>query len=226
MAARHAPVVVELFTAQGCASCDKAADRFSKLADRDDVVALTWPVDYWDYLGWKDTFARPEFTDRQRAYEKRFDVRDVFTPQVVVDGAAQASGDDGPSVAEAIAKAKRTPLHSIDIGFGRGGRVAIGSAARLRAPADVWLVRYDPKPQKVDVKAGDNRGATVVDRNVVRQLVRLGPWNGRSEVLHAPPAEEPGLAELVLIQGARGGPVIAARRRPGDDQERASSASR
>src|SRR5208337_3152306 len=84
------PVVVELFTAQGCSSCGKADAYLAGLVGRKGVLVLTFGVDYWDYLGWKDTFAKPEFTDRQRAYAKRFDVAEVFTPQVVVDGRAQA----------------------------------------------------------------------------------------------------------------------------------------
>ena len=84
--AARAPVVVELYTAQGCASCGAADPVFDKLAERPDVIALDFAVDYWDYLGWKDTFAQPEFADRQRAYDKRLGPMDVYTPQVIVAG--------------------------------------------------------------------------------------------------------------------------------------------
>ena len=86
------PVVVELFTAQGCSSCGKANQLAAELSQRDDVLALTYSVDYWDYLGWKDTFAKPVFAERQRAYAKKFALRDVPTPQMVVGGRVQASG--------------------------------------------------------------------------------------------------------------------------------------
>jgi hypothetical protein len=83
--ARRSPVVVELFTAQGCVSCNKANEVMARLATRPEVITLTWPVDYWDYLGWKDTFAEPDFTDRQRTYEHPLGLHDVYTPQPATD---------------------------------------------------------------------------------------------------------------------------------------------
>jgi hypothetical protein len=210
--ARSHLVVVELFTAQGCVSCDKASAVIDDLTDRDGVVALTLPVDYWDYLGWPDTFAMARFTDRQKAYERHFGLQDVYTPQVVVDGAAQASGDDGPEVDSLVAKARRDRDHGPTILVRHGGaRVTVGAGRRPRGGAEVWLVRYDPRTHHVQVKAGDNRGATVVDRNVVRQMVRLGSWKGERAVYRLPPADQPGLASLVLVQGDHGGPILAAR---------------
>src|SRR5580698_1844509 len=104
-ASARAPVLVELFTSQGCASCGAADPLIGKLVDRPNVIALTWSVDYWDYLGWKDTFAKPEFTDRQRAYDKRFGLQDVYTPQVIVGGAAQTTGDNASDVEALVTKA-------------------------------------------------------------------------------------------------------------------------
>ena len=91
------PVVVELFTSQGCGACTRANALVADLAERPDVLALTFPVDYWDYLGWKDTFARPEFSARQRAYMKAAGQREVYTPQVVIDGAPQAPAAPAPA---------------------------------------------------------------------------------------------------------------------------------
>ncbi|HWA60741.1 MAG TPA: DUF1223 domain-containing protein, partial [Caulobacteraceae bacterium] len=136
------PVVVELFTAQGCATCGKANALVASLADRPGVVALTWSVDYWDYTGWKDTFAKPEFGDRQRAYERRFGLRDVYTPQVVVGGSAEGTGAKRATV-EALIQKWRRPLHPPTIRIARG-RVSVG-AARAPGSADVWLIRYDPR---------------------------------------------------------------------------------
>ena len=92
------PVVVELFTAQGCADCVQADATLADLADRKGVIALTWPVDYWDYEGWTDTFAEPAFTERQRAYAHRLKVREIYTPEMVVDGAREASALDRSAV--------------------------------------------------------------------------------------------------------------------------------
>jgi hypothetical protein len=178
------PVVVELYTAQGCASCDKSNAFAGSLADRPGVTALTFNVDYWDYLGWKDTFAQPEFADRQRAYDKRFGLHDVYTPQIVVEGQSQASGDKQGDVDELIRSARKARASGPQITPRADGTIAVSdnSGARRRHADDVWLVRYDPRVQTVVVKGGDNRGQTVTHRNVVRQLVRLGAWSGRRSV--------------------------------------------
>ncbi|MDB5482408.1 MAG: hypothetical protein JWO83_3461 [Caulobacteraceae bacterium] len=204
------PVVVELFTAQGCASCKQANRLIAQIAGRPGVIALTWSVDYWDYLGWKDTFAQPEFTARQRAYGRRLGPRDVYTPQVVVDGSAQVSGDDADGVEALIRKAEHSHLRQPKIRILSGRRVKVGPAETGKGTADVWLVRYDPHEQDVKVTAGDNRGAVVVHQNVVRQLVRLGTWTGRPKTYKAPDAEEKGLNTVVIVQGIRGGPVLGA----------------
>ena len=206
------PVVVELFTAQGCASCKPADALIDKLADRPGVIALTWSVDYWDYLGWKDTFAQPAFTARQQAFARRLGPRDVYTPQVIVNGAAQTSGGDGPAVEALIAAAEHPRRHPPALHIGPDGTVSIGRGDRSRPPADVWLVRYDPRKQTVEVKGGDNDGATVSLRNVVRQSVRLGGWSGRPTRYALPAASEPGLGVVVIVEAAHGGPVVAVTR--------------
>lgn len=204
----RAPVVVELFTAQGCSSCGQANAFVARLAERPDIIALTWSVDYWDYLGWKDTFAQPAFADRQAAYDKHFGLRDVYTPQVVIDGASQTSGDKTAAIEALIRQARRAPLKRLDIRMRQDGRVGVGSGARPRGGAEVWLIRFDPREQDVEVKAGDNRGAAIAHRDVVRQLARLGAWAGRPVNFKLPPASEDGLTTLVLVQGAHGGRVL------------------
>ena len=206
------PVVVELFTAQGCASCKPANALIDKLADRPGVIALAWSVDYWDYLGWKDTFAEPGFTARQQAFAKRLGPRDVYTPQVIVNGAAQVSGGDGPGVEALMARTERPLRHPPALRIGFDGRVSVASGEHRSAAADVWLVRYDPREHEVEVTAGDNEGATVVLRNVVRQTVRLGSWSGRSVTFRVPAAPEPNLGSVVLVEGAKGGPILAVTR--------------
>jgi hypothetical protein len=207
------PVVVELYTAQGCASCDKSNAFAATLADRAGVTALTFNVDYWDYLGWKDTFARPEFADRQRSYDKRFGLRDVYTPQFVIDGQTQASGDKQAEVDTLIHTARRSPLAGPQITPRADGTIAVAADRRPRHADDVWLVRYDPHLLTVAIKEGDNKGQAVALRNVVRQLVRLGQWNGRRSVYHLPPAPEEGLTTLILVQGQDGGRIVSAFKR-------------
>ena len=202
------PVVVELFTAQGCSSCGAANAFVDKLADRPGVIALTWSVDYWDYLGWKDSFAQPAFTDRQRAYDRRFGLNDVYTPQVIVDGQAQASGDKATAVESLIRQARRAPIDPPQMRLREDGRIGVGSARRPPGGAQVWLIRYDPREQDIEVKDGDNRGKTIPHRNVVRQVALLGPWKGRPVVFRPPAPSEEGLTTLVIVQGADGGRIF------------------
>lgn len=205
------PVLVELYTAQGCEGCPQADAALGELAKKKGVVALSFSVDVWDYTGWTDTFAQPEFTERQQAYVKRFKLRELYTPEVVVNGGAEASGLDKAAVADLIDKAASSTA-------GRAPIVSVShdddwaSVAAGRAPpqsADVWLVRYDPKPHEVKIKAGDNKGKTLVVTNAVRQLVRLGQWRGRAKRFDLPEATSEGLKSVVLVQAPKGGPVLA-----------------
>jgi len=205
-------VVVELFTSQGCGACTKANALIADLADRRDVLALTFPVDYWDYLGWKDTFAKPEFSARQRAYMKAAGQREVYTPQVVVDGAPQADRsavDKAPELIKAALKAA-APEPDMELS---PGQVAVGSGPAPKGGADVWLVRYEAQPQEAQVKDGENRGVTVVYRNVAVGLQRLGAWTGRPHVypladLRAGKGGELKLA--VLLQARATGKILGA----------------
>jgi hypothetical protein len=207
------PVVVELFTAQGCASCGKADAYEASLAADKDILPLTFAVDYWDYLGWKDTFAKPEFSDRQRAYDKRFGVAEVYTPQVVVDGRAQAPAVKTDDVDALVHSARHQLIDAPQMRW-RGGGVAVGGGRRPVGGAGVWLVRYDPRETNVVVKDGDNRGHTVAERNVVVQLTRLGAWRGRPMLLTLPPPPQDGLKIVVLVQGDNGGKILGVLTQP------------
>lgn len=202
------PVVLELYTAQGCASCGEANARVAKLADKPGVLALTFPVDYWDYLGWADTFARPEFTDRQKAYVAKLSLREPYTPQVVVDGAAQVAATKAARMDQLLAAADKARRKPPQIRFAGKGRVYVGSAAAPKGGGEVWLVRYDPREQDVAVKSGDNKGQTIVQKNVVRELDKLGAWKGAPKAFKLPPATEDGLRTVVLIQAGHGGRIV------------------
>lgn len=202
------PVLVEMFTAQGCSSCNDAGEHFNDLAKTPGVLALTFSVDYWNYLGWEDSFARPEFVERQRAYVRAFGLREVYTPQVVIGGRTQVSGIKTTKVDSLVAQAVKTSADPPDMLFMASGRVAVGSGRAPRGGAEVWLIRYDPRPQEVQVKRGDNRGETLVQRNVVRELVRLGVWKGRPTSYRVPAAKTDDLSSVVVVQVPRGGRVI------------------
>jgi hypothetical protein len=206
------PVVVELFTAQGCSDCPQANDLLVKLAEDPGVLALTFAVDYWDYLGWRDTFAKPEFATRQRAYQKAMKLRDVYTPQVIVGGSRQLAGVKPDEVEDTVKAQKAVRAWQPDIRRAGPGRVGVGSGKAPRGGATVWLVRYDGDLREVEVKKGDNKGQTIRHANVVRELVRLGDWRGRPRVFRLPAASAPGLKTVILLQGPRGGRILGAKR--------------
>jgi len=197
--------VVELFTSQGCSSCPPADDNVAALSTRPDVLALSFGVTYWDHLGWKDTFAQPAFTDRQIAYARALHHEGPFTPQVVVDGRADVVGNARPEI-EQLIRAGRLDGPSVNLG---PVSVEVGAGAAPGAPADVWLVRYDPRTVQVPIRAGENTGRTLPIKNVVKSLTRLGDWRGPAARFALPPAA-PGLATAVLIQTRGLGPILAA----------------
>jgi hypothetical protein len=202
----NGPVVVELFTSQGCSSCPPANANLAAIADKPGVLALSFGVTYWDYLGWKDTFAQPAFTDRQRNYEGPLGHDGPFTPQIVVDGKADTVGNVRADVESLIAAAHRTPLTHLHLA---ANTLTIDAGQAPARAADVWLVRYDPRIEQVPVQRGENAGVTLPHKNVVRSLTRLGVWNGTAASFHLPPADA-GLSTAVLVQAPDGGAILAA----------------
>jgi hypothetical protein len=200
------PAVVELYQSQGCSSCPPADAVLNGIADRPDVLALSFAVTYWDDLGWKDTFAAPAFTQRQWDFARAGGRGSVATPQVIVNGRGVLTGNRRADVDAAIAQFDRglsgpsltIADRSVSVGAGHG-------------PATLWLVRYDPRTIAVPIRAGENGGRTIPHRNIVRQLVKLGQWNGRPGRF-AIPASPAGLRSAVLLQAGTGGPIIASGR--------------
>lgn len=207
-------VLVELFTSQGCSSCPPADEALAELVARDDVLALSMHVDYWDYLGWRDTFGMAETTARQQDYRETWDARYVYTPQMVVDGQVEVRGARLPDIEEAIVEAKRAP-HPAKVALEpEGGRLRV-TCADAPAEAIVWAARYAPA-RKVSIEKGENAGRQMTYHNVVERLERLGTVaeaeTGRLTLSPPPPGR--GLA--VWLQHGPGGPVMAvARHAPG-----------
>ncbi|WP_246683657.1 thioredoxin family protein [Labrys sp. KNU-23] len=201
--------VVELFTSQGCSSCPPANANLATISRRPGVLALSFGVTYWDRLGWKDVFARPDYTQRQVAYEKPLGQSGPFTPQMVVNGRTSLVGNDLGEVEAAIAGAAAASPDTGPSLVLSTGRVAIGSRVSPAAGLDVWLVRYDPSQVQVPVRAGENAGRTLPHKNVVHDLIRLGHWQGEALSLPIPPPS-PGMRTAVLLQTPRGGAIVAA----------------
>ncbi len=198
------PVVVELFTSQGCSSCPPANASLAAVADRPGVLALSFGVTYWDYLGWKDTFAQPQFTARQVAYEPGLHQSGPFTPQIVVNGSADTVGNNRSDVERLIAGA-----HLAGPAIALNGNAVSVAAAPAQGAVDVWLVRYDPRTIEVSVARGENEGVTLPHRNVVRELTRLGAWSGAAATYPISPTPA-GLLTAVLVQKPHGGAILAA----------------
>ncbi|CAL1691044.1 hypothetical protein MMB232_01179 [Brevundimonas subvibrioides] len=201
--------VVELFTSQGCNSCPPANANLVTLSTRPDILALSWNVTYWDGLGWKDTFAQDAFTRRQRDYQRGLGTDNVWTPQVVVDGRDHVVGQRMAQIQGLIDRHRRFSGPAVEV---RDGAVGFAGGAAPSAPADVWLVRYEPRPIDVPVERGENGGRTLPHAAVVRELVRLGDWRGRTVGYRLPAATRPGLATAVLVQAPDGGPILSAAR--------------
>ena len=207
-AAPAAPLtVIELFTSQGCSSCPPANANLARLADRPDVLALSFGVTYWDDLGWKDTFATKAYTDRQWDYAHGLKHSNVATPQVVVNGRVDVVGTPLGEIEGAM---KQAPLAAAPAVTLASGQVTVAAGAKPARPAQVWLVRYDPTVEQVPVKRGENTGKTLPHRNVVKELVRLGGYDGAAVTLKLPPAKNAMLKSAVLVQSGPGGPILAA----------------
>jgi hypothetical protein len=198
--------VVELFQSQGCSDCPPAQDYLNTLADRPDVLALSYGVTYWDYLGWKDSFASPRFTQRQRDYSDRNNGAGVATPQFWINGRQTVLGANNSRVAQLIGGGPAGgPALSI-----AGGSLHLSAAHAPPGGADILLVRYDPRTIPVAIRAGENGGRTIPHRDIVRELVRIGHWTGSAQAIALPGGPAHGLRSAILVQAGAGGPILSA----------------
>jgi hypothetical protein len=206
------PTVVELFQSQGCSSCPPAEANLGAIADRPDLLALAFEVDYWDRLGWKDTFSKPAWTARQFAYAKAFAHNEnVYTPQVVVNGKVEGDGLDASALAGLVSRGDRG-AGGPTVGFS-GENVKVGAGAAPAGGADVWLARYIPRAVEVTIPRGENAGRTLPYKHVVREMVLLGKWRGEAASFPVLGGGDPGLAEAALVQANGAGPILAAAKR-------------
>jgi hypothetical protein len=206
--AQESPVVVELFTSQGCSSCPPADAFLTDLAhQRRDVLPLAFHVTYWDYLGWKDPYSLDAATVRQREYASHLGEDGVYTPQMVVDGSAGFVGSDRAQGLKVIAAADRKQVPVSVSRDGQGLLIKVGSGA---GQAQVLLVGFDPS-HETQIGRGENGGRTLLESNIVRSLTPIGAWSGSAVELRQPPPAGEGFA--VLLQ-AEDGRIIGATRLP------------
>jgi hypothetical protein len=215
--ARAAPrALLELFTSQGCSSCPPADKLLGEYAKDPSVVALSLPIDIWDYLGWKDTLALPGHTARQRAYAELRGDRQVYTPQIVVNGSMHALGSDRAAIDHAIAETDRNPaIMSVPVLLSTAGDrlgVAVKAGTGAQAGGEVWLCPL-ATAIAVAIGRGENRGRTLTYHNVVRGWRKLGDYSGTDASWSLPLSEiETGgdidAAAVVVQEGTRAKPGL------------------
>lgn len=210
-----APIVVELFTSEGCSSCPPADALLGELRQRQYVLPLSYHVDYWDYIGWKDRFGDPVFTRRQYAYAEAQGSSMVYTPQMIIAGAIDVVGSDRAEVDKALKKAyTRNAMYRIQVLREQDGTVvARFPEAPIGVPATIWLVTYQ-KMAESHVKAGENAGQSLKTYNVVRSLQKIGMWTGAATEIEldldpAAKASKPDACAIIANQ-AEHGPIVAA----------------
>lgn len=210
--------VIELFTSQGCSSCPAADAILTELAATPGVVALSLPVDYWDYLGWKDTFASPRNTERQRAYAKARGDGAIYTPQVVVNGTLHVNGARRAEIERALdLTSNNTGLSRVPMRFWQEANtlnIEAGGAepGREMAEATIWLGLVQPTGT-VTIAQGENAGSTLTYTNIVRELTPIGLWKGQPLHIQIPRAavmQAMTQKSVVLIQEGKAGPIIGA----------------
>jgi len=209
--AEQTPVVVELFTSQGCASCPEADEMLARLGSRENVIALALHVDYWDYIGWKDKFALSGFTKRQKGYAHVFDKRMIYTPQMVVNGVREVAGNRPMDVTDLV-QAEAAKGLAVPLTIERSGDTLSISAPAEQdlADTDVILVRYTPSAS-VDIPRGENAGKTLSYSHIVTEWSDIGDWNGQSPLSATVPVS--GASPIVVLVQEKGyGPIRAAAR--------------
>jgi hypothetical protein len=184
-----AKAVLELFTSQGCNSCPPADAILGEFAKDPDILALSFPVDYWDYLGWKDTLASHDNTVRQKAYADARDDRQVYTPQVVVNGAAHVVGSNRQQIEAALKTSAALPVPITMMPGTDSTTVTVGAAtAGGKRKGTIWLALYDD-PVTVPIERGENTGLEVTYYNVVRKLRPIAMWKGKEVTIELPKSE-------------------------------------
>lgn len=207
-----ADVLVELYTSQGCSSCPPADEDLADLAKRPGVIALSLHVDYWDYLGWKDSFSDPAFTQRQRSYAQTAGSKMIYTPQMVIAGKDFVVGSKAMRVLDSVmAHAKQEPRVSIELSRS-GSDLVIEASAVAQVPTEmaVFLVQYSPS-ETVKIHRGENAGSVITYHNVVKSWTQIGSWDGAAP-LQMSGAVSTEMPAVVIVQDGVSGPVLAAER--------------
>ena len=206
------PIMVELFTSQGCSSCPQADALLGELQARHDVVAVSFNIDYWDYIGWRDTLASHENTLRQQAYARVLSSHQVYTPEMVIDGDENVAGNQRDSALQLIEKCKHEDIaERVPVTLRLAGDdvdIAIGGGQHR--DATVWMA-HTVASRSVEIGRGENRGRTVTYHNVVRSFAAVGKWSGDALSLRLPAKGQPGENSdgvVVWVQAGEMGQIL------------------
>jgi hypothetical protein len=207
------PVVLELFTSEGCSSCPPAEVIVNELAQRSDVLPLSFHVDYWDGLGWRDRFSLASATERQRGYARTLRLASVYTPQAVIDGARDIVGSQRSAVMEAVSGRRDGVATSVSVS-GETIQIHVGAGSDA-ASADVLLVAYLREADTL-IRRGENSGRTVKESNIVRSLYVLGQWKGKPREFQLSLGRLPeNVTDIaVIVQSAGQGAILGAVAQP------------
>ena len=202
------PVVVELFTSQGCSSCPPADEMMHELAAREDVIALAFHVDYWDYIGWTDTYGSPQNTARQHAYARAAGSRSVYTPQFVIGGVEHVIGARGMELMDAVAS-QRAAMGGVELQAElAGGQLSLRAMAERPGAMTVQLIRYS-QSETVAIQRGENAGETITYVNTVMAWDVLTEWDGAAP-LELQAQIDGALPSVIIVQQLGAGPILAA----------------
>ncbi len=206
--AQARPVLLELFTSQGCRSCPAGEKVIRQLNERDDFFALSFHVDYWDKMGWQDPFAQGAFSQRQVHYMEKFENSSLYTPQVVVDGQSETTASWGWRV-KMLASSARNNQVNVPIFYSqKNGREYVQMPAfDMGGVANIWYVSYRPEAV-TSVTKGENQGRVLHSVNIVRSKEQLKVWDGQKELSLTLPLRPEGLEAAVVIQKKGMGPVV------------------
>lgn len=204
--------VVELFQSQGCKSCPPVVPMVHEAMNNPNLLLLTYDVTYWDQSSWKDTFGNPQWDQRQRAYVTKWGRSGIFTPQIVVDGVSDGIGSRQGEIQEILMKAMSTPnqmrwMVGVEM---INAELKITSNRFEAETHDVLIVKYDPMQQEIKIGKGPNKGKKMMNRKLVKEVMKVGEWKGGEAVILLPEMMENRFERVAIVQAGSGGTILAA----------------
>ena len=207
-AAKERPVVLELFTSQGCSSCPPADALLHEFAKENGIIPLAFHVDYWDYIGWKDTFSKPSFTNRQRQYARAMGEQMIYTPQIIINGSVHLVGNDRAAIMQSVKKSVAKPRIADLQTQINAQQITVHLSNGQNGQYEIRHITYRPK-STITITRGENAGRTIEYANVVTSHQIIGEWNGRGDLTVDTAASQID-RNVILLQRKGHGEIVAA----------------